>query len=79
MPDGKGFEIHAGCFYRLNDAVIPVIKMKYKKMTVGVSYDVNTSSLKEGSNMQGGYEITLTLSGQYPEIAKDKRVFCARF
>lgn len=60
------FEIYAGVFYRYQDAIIPVVKIKYKHMSIGMSYDINVSSLTEASNMMGGYEITLTLTGNYP-------------
>lgn len=74
------FEIYAGAMYRYMDAIIPVVKMKYKSFGIGISYDVNYSTLKEASNMQGGLEITLTVSGNYPKNpGVYKKTVCPRF
>ena len=73
------FEIYAGLFYRYDDAVIPVIKMRYKDFGIGVSYDVNVSPLKTGSQIQGGPEITLSLTGQYPKNRVYANTVCPRF
>ena len=51
--------ISAGMFYRLKDAFIPVIKLDYNKMSIGISYDINSSKLKSASQYRGGYEVTL--------------------
>ncbi len=73
------FEIYAGVFYRYNDAIIPVIKLRYKHAAFGVSYDINTSTLKEGSNMQGGLELSAFLTGNYPPGRGYKKTVCPRF
>jgi len=74
------FEIFAGPMFRYGDAVIPVVKLKYKNMSVGASYDVNVSSLKPASDMEGGFEMTLTLTGDYPpNAAVYKKTVCPRF
>lgn len=49
-----------GCFYRWNDALVPVVKYQYEKWTIGVTYDVNVSKLRTASQFRGGFEITLT-------------------
>jgi len=59
------FVLSLGAFYRYGDAIIPVIKVKHKHMALGVSYDVNISNLTPASNMQGGYEMTLFMTGYY--------------
>ncbi len=73
------FEFDAGALYRMNDAIIPVVKLRYKSLAVGVSYDVNSSPLKEASNTQGGLEVTLTVSGQFPPNGDYKKKVCPRF
>ncbi len=79
-PEGPSdFEVYAGLMGRLNDAVAPVIKLKYKNFGIGVSYDVNVSSLKPASNMQGGLEISLSVSGQYPKNRDYKSTVCPRY
>jgi type IX secretion system PorP/SprF family membrane protein len=37
--------LYIGGYYRLNDAVIPYVGLRYKAFTGGLSYDINTSSL----------------------------------
>jgi hypothetical protein len=63
----------------MNDAIIPVVKLRYKSLGIGVSYDVNTSLLKEASGTQGGLEITVSLSGQFPPNGDYKKTVCPRF
>ena len=73
------FEIYAGALYRMNDAIIPVFKMKVQGFGIGVSYDVNTSNLKEASNREGGLEITLSISAHVPKNSGYKKTVCPRF
>lgn len=52
---GIAFGVH----YRLKDAIIPSVTFQMKDFSIGVSYDVNVSTYKEASKMNGGYEISL--------------------
>ncbi len=61
--DGEKMSISGGLFYRLNDAVIPVVKLNYYNMSVGVTYDVNVSKLVPASQYRGGFEMTLSYKG----------------
>jgi type IX secretion system PorP/SprF family membrane protein len=47
-----------GGFYRWKDAFIPVVKMDIYKLSIGLSYDINTSQLTTASNWKGGFELT---------------------
>ncbi len=58
--DNKKTSISAGLFYRFKDAFIPVVKLDYNKISIGISYDVNSSKLKSASLYRGGYEVTLS-------------------
>lgn len=51
---------YLGAFYRWNDAFIPVAKIDFYKLSLGISYDVNVSKLKSASQFQGGMEFTLS-------------------
>ena len=57
--------VFAGSWYRYsfanenNDALMPTVGVEYKKVRVGVSYDVNVSSLKSASHAKGGLELSL--------------------
>lgn len=58
-PDNPKYIIHGGTYLRLNDAIIPVLKVESKPIAVAVSYDVNISGLKKVSTGRGGFEISL--------------------
>lgn len=48
-----------GLFYRMNDALNFVAGIDYRDVSVGVSYDVNLSTLVPASHSMGGLEISL--------------------
>lgn len=73
------FTISGGVFYRFQDALIPVFKINYKKLCVGISYDVNVSTLKDASNMQGGLEFTLYHTGNFTDKGVSKKTVCPKF
>ncbi|RYZ27036.1 MAG: type IX secretion system membrane protein PorP/SprF [Chitinophagaceae bacterium] len=50
--------LSAGAFFRWNDAVMPLIKLDYYKLGLGLTYDVNVSKLRSASGARGGYELT---------------------
>jgi hypothetical protein len=54
------YMIHAGTYMRLNDAIIPVVKLECRPIAIAVSYDANISQLKQSSSGRGGYEVSLT-------------------
>jgi type IX secretion system PorP/SprF family membrane protein len=49
-----------GPTYRSKDAAIIEVGLKKGSYTARISYDINTSKLKEVSNHRGGFEISLT-------------------
>ena len=73
------FVLSGGLFYRYDDAIIPVVKLKYKNMAVGISYDVNVSTLKAASDLQGGYEFTLFYTGNFSNNDVLKKTVCPKF
>ncbi|MCB9187762.1 MAG: PorP/SprF family type IX secretion system membrane protein [Flavobacteriales bacterium] len=63
--------VWAGVFYRNKDATFISIGMNYDAWKVGISYDINLSTLKPASNLRGGFEIGV----QYIiKFAKPQRV-----
>lgn len=50
--------ISAGAFLRWNDAVMPLLKLDYYKLGIGITYDINTSKLRSASTARGGFELT---------------------
>lgn len=57
------YTLDFGSFLRLQDALIPVIKLDYNPFSVAVSYDINVSELKTASQGQGGMELSVTYAG----------------
>ena len=74
------FAFHFGAYYRMQDAIVPMIKIDYKNVSFGYSYDVNNSSLATGASGAGATEITLYIRGTYNH-KKDPRdpMMCPRF
>lgn len=73
------FGIYGGVFYRLNDAVVPTVKVKIKDYAIGMSYDVSVSSVSAASNMQGGYELTLFKTGLFKDPNRQRsKTICPR-
>lgn len=60
IDEDETVSISAGSFLRWNDAVIPVVKLDYYELGIGLTYDVNISKLRAASQFRGGFEITLS-------------------
>lgn len=58
--DDPMYILHAGAYMRLNDALIPVVKLEAKPMAIAISYDANISQLKSASHGMGGFEVSLS-------------------
>ena len=71
-------QLIAGLYYRLKDAVIPMVGLEYKGIRFTFSYDVTTSSLKNYNNYQGATEFNLIKNGFYPENV-DRQSLCPKF
>lgn len=56
------FTFYIGSFIRWGDAIIPVVKMDFNHLSIGISYDVNYSKLRVASNWRGGLELTASYS-----------------
>lgn len=61
--NAREIALTGGLFYRLNDALIPVIKIAYEKLGLGFNYDINISKLKAASQLRGSFEVTLSYKG----------------
>ncbi len=74
------FTLYAGCFYRLNDAIIPQLKLDYNNYSLTASYDVNNSGLKAASQGVGGFEFSLFVRGMFKKaLDGTEHVKCPRF
>ncbi|HET7896785.1 MAG TPA: PorP/SprF family type IX secretion system membrane protein [Flavisolibacter sp.] len=70
--------LYMGSWFRLGDAIIPYIGLEYGSFQLGATYDVNTSSLKPGSNMRGGAEFSLIYIRR-PDDPNAKKMNCPKF
>ncbi|MGC4037456.1 MAG: PorP/SprF family type IX secretion system membrane protein [Chitinophagaceae bacterium] len=70
--------IYIGSWYRFGDAIIPYVGLEFGEFHIGATYDVNISSLKPGSNMRGGAEISLIYIKK-PVDPNAKKLNCPKF
>jgi type IX secretion system PorP/SprF family membrane protein len=73
----QGTVVHAGSYYRYEDAIIPVIKLEVNRLSVGMSYDINISKLAAASLNRGGFELSLSWFMNRPEHADI--ILCPKF
>lgn len=58
-------QIVGGLYFRVGDAVIPMIGFIYKNIKLSFTYDATVSSLKNASNGLGAWEFSLIENGNY--------------
>lgn len=69
-------DLIAGGTYRLNDAIAPNIGLHYNGLTIGFSYDINTSQQKTVASFNGGYELSISFTN--PKKTPDTKFICPR-
>jgi type IX secretion system PorP/SprF family membrane protein len=55
----KKSSVLAGIYYRHNESIIPYAGLESGDIQIGLSYDINISSLRTASNSRGGFELSL--------------------
>ncbi|MEO6759508.1 MAG: PorP/SprF family type IX secretion system membrane protein, partial [Saprospiraceae bacterium] len=76
----KEITINFGLGYRLGDAIQALAGAKYKSLTVGLAYDINTSDLNSASNYRGGFEIAANYIVKiYKNPVTKTKLLCPRF
>jgi type IX secretion system PorP/SprF family membrane protein len=76
-PEQSTHTIQAGAFLRINEALIPVIKLDIGNVTASFSYDVTISNLTPFNQGRGGFEAGLVYRWYKPNTVSDAR--CPRF
>ncbi len=66
-------QLIGGLYYRLGDAVVPMIGFELKNVRFTFSYDVTTSSLNKFNNYRGASEFNVMKKGFYNEYDGNKR------
>ena len=67
---------YVGAWMRVNDAIAPYVGLEWNKFRLGMTYDVNVSSLKTVSNSRGGFEISLIFINKPSD---EKGISCPKF
>ncbi len=66
-------QLIVGAYYRVKDAVIPIVGFQQKGYKLTFSYDATTSSLNKYNSTRGAYEISIIKQGM---IDKTKELKC---
>ncbi len=75
--EGGATQLIAGIYYRVQDAVIPMVGLKYKNTTATFSYDATASKLTAFNTMRGGSEISIIHTGIFnPSSRTPKNMRC---
>ena len=73
-------QLIGGLYYRLGDAVVPMIGFELKNVRFTFSYDVTTSSLHNFNGYRGASEFNVLKKGFYNEYAGNRReTLCPSF
>lgn len=78
--DQNATNFYAGAWARFNnetDAIIPYIGLDFSNFSLGVTYDVNVSSLRTGSQSRGGLEVSLIYIKRHADGRKG--IKCPRY
>lgn len=76
--EGGEKQLLAGVYYRLGDAVVPMVGFELKKVQFAFSYDVTLSSLSQFNSYRGASEFSIIKKGFYPDNV-DRQSLCPKF
>jgi type IX secretion system PorP/SprF family membrane protein len=71
-------QLVAGLYYRLGDAVVPMVGVEVNSIRFTFSYDATVSSLNKFNNYRGASEISIIKKGFYPQH-QDRATMCPSF
>jgi hypothetical protein len=66
-------QLIAGAYYRVNDAVIPMVGFQQNGYRLTFSYDATASSLSKYNATRGAYEVSIVKQGL---VDKSKGIKC---
>jgi type IX secretion system PorP/SprF family membrane protein len=69
----KSTALSYGLFFRINDAIVPMLRYEYSYYSIAASYDFNVSGLTAASRAKGGFEISLRYMVPNPFGQKSSR------
>jgi type IX secretion system PorP/SprF family membrane protein len=79
---GGDYQLLGGVYYRMKDAVIPMVGYQLRQWRLMFSYDVTVSSFNAADSRRGAYELSLVYLGLFakPGGHYDKRTYlCPHF
>jgi type IX secretion system PorP/SprF family membrane protein len=71
--------LYIGMYYRVKDALTPVVGYRFKTLRLLLSYDVTLSKLATAAKANGGPEISLVYVGKWTREFNGKKLYCPRF
>lgn len=71
-------QLIAGVYYRLGDAVIPMLGFELNRIQFAFSYDVTLSNLRNFNGYRGASEFSIIKKGFYPDNV-DRLSLCPKF
>jgi len=78
IKTGELFDFLVGVNYRFKDAVVPFAGLYYKNMTLGFSYDANTSDLGKNVNNVNSFELSLSYTFKRSKEPAGRNFICPR-
>ena len=66
-------QLTGGAYYRLGDAVIPMLGFQWKMLRIVFTYDVTTSTLSNYNNARGAIEFAIVNHGNYGQYDGNRR------
>ncbi len=72
------FDFLVGVNYRFKDAVVPFAGLYYKNMTLGFSYDANTSDLGKNVSSVNSFELSLSYTFKRSKEPAGRNFICPR-
>ncbi len=71
-------QLLAGIYYRLGDAIVPMLGLELFSLQFMYSYDVTLSSMSKFNNFRGASELSIIKKGFYPDNV-DRQSLCPKF
>ncbi|MFN8253465.1 MAG: PorP/SprF family type IX secretion system membrane protein [Ferruginibacter sp.] len=71
-------QLIGGLYYRLGDAIAPMVGVQLNNLSITYSYDATLSSLNKFNNYRGASEISIIKKGLYPQHG-DRQTMCPSF
>ena len=71
--------LYFGVYYRIKDAISPLVGYQYKKTRLLLNYDITLSKLANVARANGGPEFSIVHIGSWGKQFGGKKVYCPRF